>query len=191
MADAAASGAPPRVPTGYPPIYEFNAQSGRDPQLVWLRGPPGSGKSTVSGLVADEMRRCGRNVAYLEADLIRNVVISTKHPELMAKMLMVQADAALRAGFDVVIDANLGYTACEQGAGIYDGSRNLVDAWLGAKPVDAVHIWRFELREDEAARRHAGREKGKHFALPAWPAAFAALRCATLRPCILGGYWYR
>ena len=165
----------PRVPKGYPPIYEFNADSGQDPQLLWLRGPPGSGKSTVSGLAADELRRRGRNVAHLEADLVRNAVICTKHPSLMAEMLMVQADAALREGFDVVIDANLGYTKRELGAGIFAGSRRLVDAWLGEKPASAVHIWRFEVSEEEAARRHAGCEKGKHFALPPWPAPYAVM----------------
>ena len=76
-------------------------------------------------------RRAQRSRQYMTPMILSGTVKNL----VLLFTLMVQADAVLREGFDVVLDANLGYTKCEHGAGIFAGSRSLVYAWLSEKPA--------------------------------------------------------
>ena len=79
-------------------------------RVVWLTGPPASGKSTVARLVVDGLRRSGRAAAWLESDALRAIV--GREPDYSAQgrdrfYRMVADLAALLAGqgIDVVVDA--------------------------------------------------------------------------------------
>ena len=43
-------------------------------RVVWLTGPPASGKSTIARLVVDGLRRSSRAAAWLESDALRAVL---------------------------------------------------------------------------------------------------------------------
>jgi len=79
-------------------------------RVVWLTGPPASGKSTIARLVVDGLRRSGRAAAWLESDALRAVLGRDPDysPQGRDRFYRIVADlAALLAGqgIGVVVDA--------------------------------------------------------------------------------------
>jgi hypothetical protein len=123
------------------------------PHIVVLRGPAGSGKSTVSaGVLAAVRSRGGRGVAYLEQDFFRNTVCAGGKGarEAARDMLVASARAAHAAGFSVLIEGIL--SKPHHGAAL---------AQLGAElPLFYVYL---NVPLEETKARHAGRAKAADF----------------------------
>ena len=122
------------------------------PRVVVLRGPAGSGKSTVSAGVLASVRARGGRVAYLEQDYYRNTALAggAGAREAARDMLVASARAAHAAGFSVLIEGIL--SKAHHSAAL---------AQLGAElPVSCVYL---NVPLEETKARHAGRAKAAEF----------------------------
>ena len=134
------------------------------PQLLLLRGPAGSGKSTVTKRVVELLRSAGRSVAYLEQDHFRHTVLTTAAPNnrsASTAMLAAAADAALAQGCDTLVEGICNWSYCAE---------HLDPLLLSAAASDMTmtqhvykrsdrHLFYFDVSLDETIRRHKTREK--------------------------------
>ena len=77
-------------------------------RVVWLTGPPASGKSSIARVLVERLRRSGGGAAWLESDALRSILGCDYSPEGRDRFYRMVADlAALLAGqgLDVVVDA--------------------------------------------------------------------------------------
>ena len=79
------------------------------PNLVIIRGPAGSGKSTISSAVLNAMRAAKVDTCYLEQDLFRNTLLGggPNAAEVSASMLHSATVSALEGGYSVLLEGIL------------------------------------------------------------------------------------
>jgi adenylylsulfate kinase len=78
--------------------------------VIWVTGPPGSGKSTVVGHALARLQALGDRVTVLELDEIRRVITpepgySDQEREVVYRSLVFMAMSLAEAGFPVIVDA--------------------------------------------------------------------------------------
>ena len=132
------------------------AASSRDPsRVVILRGPAGSGKSSVSAAVLSALRDRGVRVVYLEQDLFRNTLAGGVKGarECGRDMLVAAARAAHAAGFCVLME---GILSKDHHA---DAFAQLASD-LGGSAVSHVYL---NVSLEETKARHSGRAKASEF----------------------------
>jgi hypothetical protein len=117
-----------------------------------VRGPAGSGKSTVTGLVVSALRASGEKVAYLEQDHFRNVIAGGGGGarEIGSAMMEASMRAALAHGYVVILE---GILNAKHHGGLFEAARGLANAVFFYLDVDI----------EETKRRHAGRAKAAEF----------------------------
>lgn len=120
------------------------------PVLYVIRGPPGSGKSTVASELCQTLRDRGLSVAYLEQDHFRGGIMGNFgcKAEIYGPILVGAARSAIENGIHVVVEGMFTYPKSEQ---IMEGLSALRSCKLVYLSVDI----------EESLRRHAGREKAK------------------------------
>jgi len=136
-------------------------------KLVIIRGPAGSGKSTVTNALLNVLREgehctdaetitCPlaekRNVAYLEQDLFRNVILG-KHTDaatLSGQLLATSAIECIENGTDVILEGILNidkYRDC------------CFEVLYDRLPKECIHFFYLNVDLEETKKRHMGREK--------------------------------
>lgn len=147
-------------------------KAGETARLVFIRGPPGSGKSTITASVLTHLRKRGNRVVHLDMDYFRLSIPGSssggKNGEVAAAMLGASARAALSCGFDVVMD---GLLSRRTFGSMIEG---LCDE-IGKERVGLFHL---DVSLEEAQRRHAGRVHDADFTadkIAAWFSSGAAL----------------
>lgn len=109
--------------------------------VVWLTGPPASGKSTIARAILERLAGAGRSAIWLESDALREILTPQAgySPAERDRFYAMVADlAALLAeqGFDVLVDATAPRRAHRQ---------RLRDQWPGL--IEAYVDAPFALRE--------------------------------------------
>lgn len=129
-----------------------------------LRGPAGSGKSTIAKAVVASLLGDGRPTCYLEQDLFRNTLLKGKgdvdSASVSATMLMSSAKVALKGGYCVVLE---GILNCNQdGRGKY---RPLLEELVVLATEHGVNLKLIylSLPIEVTKNRHLGRAKAKDF----------------------------
>ena len=121
------------------------------PRVVVLRGPAGSGKSTVSAAVLAALRARGMRVVYLEQDFFRTAAggcVGAR--EVAREMLIACARQAHAAGFSVIIEGILNKAYHAEALTQLGLEMPLYFAYL-------------DVGLDETKTRHAGRSKALDF----------------------------
>lgn len=159
MASSGASAAP-----GAPAALGSSAS-----RVIFIRGPPACGKSTVTAAVLASLRKRGNRVVHLDMDHFRlRIVHSGPGGEVAAAMLGASARAALACGFDVVMDGLLSKRTF--------GS--MIEGLCEEVGKERVGLFHLDVSVEEAQRRHAGRPHDADFTpekLAAWFSSGAAL----------------
>ena len=121
-------------------------------RVVVLRGPAGSGKSTVSAGVLTAVRARGVRVAYLEQDFFRNTAAGggAGAREAARDMLLASALAAHAAGWSVLIE------------GILSKDHHAAALERLGEELPCAHVYLCVSLEETKAR-HAGRAKAAEF----------------------------
>ena len=122
------------------------------PRVVVLRGPAGSGKSTVSAAVLAALRARGMHVVYLEQDYFRHTAAGgcVGAREVAREMLIACARQAHAAGFSVIIEGILNKAYHAEALTQLGLEMPLYFAYL-------------DVGLDETKARHAGRSKALDF----------------------------
>jgi hypothetical protein len=125
------------------------------PRIVILRGPAGSGKSSVSAAALSALRDRGVRVVYLEQDFFRNTLAGGVKGarECACDMLVASARAAHAAGFCVLLEGILSKDH-------HVGAFAQLASDLGGSAVSHVYL---DVSLEETKARHAGRAKAKEF----------------------------
>jgi len=140
-------------------LYSYNNMigSGRknkrissdEPTIYIIRGPPGSGKSTISSELCTELRK-NKFVAYIEQDYFRGGIMGDygAKAEQYGPTLVGAVIGAVKAGNDVVVEGMFTYPKAQ---GIIEELAEMKNSKLIFLDVDL----------DNVLKRHSQREKSK------------------------------
>lgn len=136
------------------------------PRLIVLRGPAGSGKSTIARRVAARALDAGSPVAVLAQDDFRIKILfeSADSGKIAVEMICSDAAICLRCGYTVIIEGILNFRKY--------GS--LLTSLFSLVPAEALFIYYFDVCLEETKRRHSQRPKAAEFGpemLDVWFAA--------------------
>jgi pyruvate kinase len=79
-------------------------------QVLWIMGPTASGKTTISEILADVIKKCNIAVAHYDGDEMRNLMgehhsFSVKDRLTVVKSLVHVANKSASKGFNVIVSA--------------------------------------------------------------------------------------